>query len=189
MKRSDFIKLSASVGLGLYIFPWESLAGESTGTVKTILLPDLVPQPRHGNFCGEALEVDELLKIHSRDRLLKNGLDLSKEDLLSINMEFKGERFNLTVSHEECWVNYEDKSEKVKVYPGIYPIMEDMQLIMGYANVIKCSTNSRLYILPLAGQFKLDDLLYHENICVMAEDIKMLEIETSQSSRILLLTV
>ncbi len=188
MKRKEFLRNSILGSAGVLLFPWKLFADLPSNKFKKFELPDLVPQPRHGNFTGASFEVDDNLLIHSRDRLLKNGLDLSPEDLLSINMEFKGKRMNLTVSDKECWINDEKESEKMNIYPGVYPIAEDMEIIMGYSNIAKCSTKSKLYILPLAGQFKIDDLLYHENTCILAEDVKTMNIETSQSSRILLLS-
>jgi len=187
MKRIDFIRNTGFGAIGLCLFPWEVLADVPNKKFKMIILPDLVPQPRHGNFTAASFEVDELLKVHSRDRLLKNGLDLSDQDMLSINLEVDALRMNITVSDQECWVNAETDTKKMKIYPGENKIARNMELVMGYSKLKRNSKEGRLYILPLAGQYKIGELLYHENTCMKAVDVDEMMIETSKSSRILLI--
>jgi hypothetical protein len=188
MKRAEFIRNTALGTLGLSLFPWRLLADIPSNKFKMIILPDLVPQPRHGNFTASSFEVDDLLKVHSRDRLLKNGLDLSDQDMLSINLELDGLRMNITVSDKECWVNAETDSKKMKIYPGENKIARNFELVMGYATIKRNSKGKRHYILPLAGQYKIDHLLYHENTCMRSEGVEEMTIETSKSSRILLIS-
>lgn len=188
MKRSDFIRTGILGGTGLLFFPSLLLANNPGSKLQDFELPGIIPQPRHGNFCTQTYTIDQELQIHSRDRLLKNGMQSSDEDLLSVNLSFKGKSMNLTLSAEECWLNSEDVNRRLPIRGAISSIAKDLQLIHGYTNVEKCSLNSKLYILPLAGQFKLNNKLYYENKCLLAEGFEKLSIESSKSSRILLLT-